>query len=237
MRTESPYKILPVLLAILTFGFALDATADSMRNDPQPGNHPNRLGWDSPHNVRSAARALRHGNKPLAVSHVKIALQRRMRRQVDLRFSLYVACVVQAEVGKATEAMPYCDRALKELPGQRGEFLNNRANALIRTGETEEAIRDYQAALVFFEAQKDEDIDKTPSVHANLAATRRNLAMATGELEASAGSVAADTKASISPESIGQEPASSPSPDSSALADSTDHDSAFDDTPPASPDL
>jgi len=222
-----------LLSVLLTFTFASEVMAESLFGKHPPDGGPNRLGWDSPDRVLRAARDLNRGKKPQAVRHARRALRGKIRRTVDLRFSLYIACVVQTEIGSASDALPYCDRAVNELSEKRGEHLNNRANALVRSGQLDRAILDYESALDFFRAQEADGSDEAETFQANMTTIRKNLNIAMGIR----GSTVENIAAVVEPASPAASVPNSPASDSSVLAESGKGGADFSEAPPASPDL
>lgn len=222
-----------LLSVLLAFTFASEVMAGAVFGKYPPDRGPNRLGWDSPDRVLSAARALNRGKKSLAVRHARRALRGKIRRTVDLKFSLYIACVVQTDIGSASDALPYCDRAVRELSAQNGEHLNNRANALVHSGQLDRAILDYEAALEFFRAQETDGSDEAETSHANMTTIRKNLEIAVGIR----GSTVENIAAVVEPASPAASVPDSPASDSSVVAESGAGGADFSKAPPASPDL
>jgi tetratricopeptide (TPR) repeat protein len=96
--------------------------------------------------LKRAVRAWHRDNYEMAIRHTDVALGHKLLR-ADLELALAISCVLRGETGEIQAGLAHCDRLVELTDARDGRYLNSRGNARMRSGDVENAILDYRAAL------------------------------------------------------------------------------------------
>ncbi len=147
-RTARVCALAACLALLLPLSLLLDAGSASANSWAlhQAGAAGRSVKWFSRSaEMRDALRTWHKGKTGLSVKYARRAIRRGLSPE-DLERALFIVCVGQVELDRARAALPHCNRAVRLSGGEDWRHINNRGNALLQLGRTDEAVADFQTA-------------------------------------------------------------------------------------------